>query len=113
MVIQKSKDDPKDLFYSFELTNNTLSKTSGCFDPCNNFITNKKNMELRLHNRGSEDIVLDPDEEIGIIEKFTTEQVVQAYDLTTDQHLCVMEDTRESEPEPDETLLNNEDYEKN
>ncbi|KAG1437680.1 hypothetical protein G6F56_012990 [Rhizopus delemar] len=69
-------------------------------------------MELRLHNRGSEDIVLDPDEEIGIIEKFTTEQVVQAYDLTTDQHLCVMEDTRESEPEPDETLLNIEDYEK-
>ncbi|EIE85519.1 hypothetical protein RO3G_10229 [Rhizopus delemar RA 99-880] len=110
IIIKKPKDELRGLMYSFEITSTKILQKTGILDPCHNFITNKKSLEIRIHNRSNDNIILDPGEEIGILEKLNLKEdtIIQAYDVEKDIHLCTMEMTeamdKETSDEDKETL---------
>ncbi|KAG1372126.1 hypothetical protein G6F61_011330 [Rhizopus arrhizus] len=115
--VKKPKNNTNNSLYNFELINDKLFKATGCFDSCVNLINNKKSLEVRIYNRGKEDIILDPDEEIGIIETFDPIQdtVIQSYGPALNPHLCVIENLYEEEngiPPQDSDAIPEKEYKK-
>ncbi|KAG0927082.1 hypothetical protein G6F32_012991 [Rhizopus arrhizus] len=101
IIIKKPKDELTELLYNFEITSTKILQKSGVLDPCHNFIINRKSLEIRIYNRSNDSMILDPGEEIGILEKLNLKEdtIVQAYHVEKNLHLCTMEMTDEMDKE--------------
>ena len=114
--VRKLENERKDIIYNLEITNPKIMDAMGYFDSCLNLVTNRKSIEIRIYNRSSKDILLDPDEEIGIIEKINPQEdsIVQAYNVDTNPHLCVMEmsESNNKEKNEEDMLLEPDKYTK-
>ncbi|EIE80635.1 hypothetical protein RO3G_05340 [Rhizopus delemar RA 99-880] len=114
--VRKSKNELKNMIYNLEITNLKVMDAMGYFDSCLNLVTNRKSIEIRIYNRSSNDILLDPDEEIGIIEKINPQEdsIIQAYNVDTNPHLYVMEMSESNNTEKNEEgmLLESDKYKK-
>ncbi|KAG1463919.1 hypothetical protein G6F56_005189 [Rhizopus delemar] len=93
ITIKKPKRELKEWLYHFEILNPTLLRNLGYFDPCMDFLISKKSLEIRIHNRGQDEILLEPDELIGVIEKIdpAKDDIIQSYEIDTNYNLCVLE----------------------
>ncbi|KAG0904686.1 hypothetical protein G6F33_012743 [Rhizopus arrhizus] len=108
--IRKPKNEHKNLIYNLEITNPKISESMGYFDPCSSLVVNRKSLEIRIYNRSTKDILLDPGEEIGVIEKLDPQEdsIVQAYNIHSNHHLCVLESSEfiiQNKNKNDETKL--------
>lgn len=93
LVIDKAKNQNKNIKYIFEITNAKLKYIYGCFDSSSNLIMNRKTIEIYLYNRTQGHIFLYPYEEIGILEEIDLQEEtdVKAYDVRLNPELFVME----------------------
>ncbi|KAG1419562.1 hypothetical protein G6F58_004549 [Rhizopus delemar] len=104
-------DKPKadqNIWYNFEPTNDQLIVKSGYFDVCSSLVVNKKSIEIKLYNRTTEDVIFQPYEELGWLEKFNTQSILQAYEVEENLQLCMMEQNIEEKKEKEEPMLEHE-----
>ncbi|KAG1257879.1 hypothetical protein G6F68_009083 [Rhizopus microsporus] len=71
-------------------------------------VVNKKSIEIKLYNRTTEDVIFQPYEELGWLEKFNTQSILQAYEVEENLQLCMMEQNIEEKKEKEEPMLEHE-----
>lgn len=92
LTLDKPEKEIPDLIYHFETTHPKLNNASGYFDTCSTLIVNKRTVEIRLFNRTNEVIIVEPEEELGILERYNLhrDKVISAYTLQTNHDLCTI-----------------------
>ncbi|KAG1605713.1 hypothetical protein G6F46_013534 [Rhizopus delemar] len=83
ITIDKPMEERNNHVYLFDVTHPTLLPAQGYFDPCTSLVSNKRNLEIHIFNRTGKDIQIEPEEELGILEKFNLQKdiIVNAYNL--------------------------------
>ncbi|KAG1418570.1 hypothetical protein G6F58_005022 [Rhizopus delemar] len=107
ITIDKPMEERNNHVYLFDVTHPTLLPAQGYFDPCTSLVSNKRNLEIHIFNRTGKDIQIEPEEELGILEKFNLQKdtIVNAYNLSDNPELCALERRHISEVEEDEKTL--------
>ena len=110
IFIHKDKEEmqnTRNYIYHFEKTTPKLKDTSGFFDQNAELIVNRKSIKIHLYNRTSNDVLFEPHEEIGTLEKFDLrKENVQAYQPNETHDLFVVQET---DPDPDKNSPLNEE----
>ncbi|KAG0821045.1 hypothetical protein G6F19_012135 [Rhizopus arrhizus] len=93
LTLEKPEKGSTEWFYHFDTLHHLLKSSSGIFDTCSSFIVNKRTIEIRFFNRTNSEIVIKPEEELGILEKFNLNQdvIVSSYNLRADLEMCTLE----------------------
>ncbi|KAG1082549.1 hypothetical protein G6F42_022535 [Rhizopus arrhizus] len=74
ITIDKPMEERNNHVYLFDVTHPTLLPAQGYFDPCISLVSNKRNLEIHIFNRTGKDIQIEPEEELGILEKFNLQK---------------------------------------
>lgn len=73
ILIHKDKEEiqnTRNYLYHFERTTTRLKGTYGFFDQSAELIVNQKSIKIHLYNQTSNEVLFEPHEEIGMLEKF-------------------------------------------
>ena len=115
LTLDKPEKEVPNLVYHFETTQPKINNASGYFDTCSTLIVNKQTVDIRFFNRTNKEIIIEPGEELGILERYNLlrDKVISAYTLQTNQELCTIEaSTCTNKDKSTEKALNSSLYDK-
>ena len=107
LTLNKPEKGSTKWFYNFDTIHHLLRSSSGIFDSCSSFIVNKRTIEIRFFNRTNAEIIINPEEELGILEKFNLNQdlIVSSYSLRSDPEMYALEISNREELQNEQPLL--------
>ena len=108
LTMDKPEKGSNDWVYLFDTIHPKLSSAEGYFDPCSSLVVNKRTIEIRFFNRTNAKIVIQPEEELGVLDKYNLQQdvVVSAYSIQPDPELCLFEiSNKENDRSKEENIL--------
>ncbi|CEG84874.1 Putative Retrotransposon protein (Fragment) [Rhizopus microsporus] len=114
LTLDKPEKGSTEWFYNFNTLHRLLRSSSGIFDSCSSFIVNKRTIEIRFFNRTNTEILINPGEELGILEKFNLNQdfVISSYNLRSNPEMCTLEISNKEDIQNDQPLLDKDKLDK-